>query len=122
MVTAKTKQSFKDSILKGEDEITVDNPELAKWVVLIHGIKQLAWSIAIVAVAAGLYTLLATAGASAPATAGLIASASAFVGFSGASAMVGLGLALGGATGLTTLRNKYKITQKGDGYVVLKRK
>lgn len=121
MVTSKSKQSLKDAVLRGEDEIKVDDPELAKWVVAAHAIKQLAWSAAIVLIAAGLYTLLGTGGAGAPVSAGLTASAAAIVGGAGAVAMIGLGTALG-VTGLKSIRSKYKITHKGEGYVVLKRK
>ena len=122
MVTVKSKHSFKNAILSGEEEITVDNPELAKWLVIIHAIKQLAWTAAIILIAAGIYSTLASGGAAAPATLGITAAASGFVGVSGATAMFGLGLALGGVAGLKTVRNKYKISQKGPGYVVLKMK
>lgn len=122
MVTVKSKQSLKGAIFSGEDEIKVDDPELAKWIVAIHGIKQVAWSIAIVSVAAGLYTLIGTGGAGAPATAGFAALTAGTVGVSGAGAMVGLGLALGGVAGLKTLRSNYKIVDKSSGTVTLKKK
>lgn len=122
MVTANSKQSFKDGILSGADEIKVTDPELARWVVAAHSIKQVAWAAAIVLIGAGLYSMLATAGASAPAAAGLTGVAAGVVGLGGASAMVGLGLALGGVSGLNAMRNQYTIASKGEGYVVLKRK
>lgn len=122
MVTVKSKQSLKVAILSGEDEIRVDDPELAKWIIAIHAIKQIAWSIAIVSIAAGLYTLIGTGGLGAPATVGLTATAAGVVGFSGASGMVGLGIALGGVSGLKMLRNDYKITNKTSNFVILTRK
>ncbi|SUI79527.1 hypothetical protein [Shewanella baltica] len=122
MVTVKSKQSFKGAILSGEDEIKVDDPELAKWIIAIHAIKQLAWCAAIVVVAAGLYTLIGTGGVGAPITAGLTASAAGIVGLSGATAMVSLGVTMGGITGLKMLRNDYKITDKTSSTVTLKKK
>ena len=122
MTTVKSKQSFKNAVLSGEEEIKVDDPELAKWLVAIHAIKQLAWAAAIVLIAAGIYGTLATGGTAAPAALGFTAAASGIVGMSGATAMVGLGLALGGVSGLKIVRSKYKISEKGAGYVVLKKK
>ncbi|EGQ9194737.1 hypothetical protein KIP00_16685 [Vibrio sp. B513a] len=122
MVTVKSKQSLKGAIFSGEDEIKVDDPELAKWIIAIYAIKQVAWCAAIVVVAAGLYTLIGTGGVGAPITAGLTASAAGIVGFSGASAMVGLGVAMGGIAGLKLLRNDYKITEKTSNTVTLKKK
>ncbi|HCG7136977.1 TPA: hypothetical protein NJ337_004624 [Vibrio parahaemolyticus] len=122
MVTVKSKQSLKGAIFSGEDEIKVDDPELAKWIIAIYAIKQVAWCAAIVVVAAGLYTLIGTGGVGAPITAGLTASAAGIVGFRGASAMVGLGVAMGGIAGLKLLRNDYKITEKTSNTVTLKKK
>ncbi|EKA6057187.1 MULTISPECIES: hypothetical protein [Vibrio harveyi group] len=122
MVTVKSKQSLKGAIFSGEDEIKVDDPELAKWIIAIYAIKQVAWCAAIVVVAAGLYTLIGTGGMGAPITAGLTASAAGIVGFSGASAMVGLGVAMGGIAGLKLLRNDYEITEKTSNTVTLKKK
>ncbi|MBL4829462.1 MAG: hypothetical protein JKY55_06205 [Aliivibrio sp.] len=122
MVTVKSKQSLNGAIFSGEDEIRVEDPKLAKWIIAIHAIKQVAWSIAIVVIAAGIYTLIGTGGVGAPATAGLTAAATSIVGFSGASGMIGLGLALGGIKGLKVLRNDYKITDKSSSSVTLKKK
>ena len=134
MVTVKSKQSFKDGIASGEDEIRVENPELAKWIVLIHGIKQPAWAVSIVLVGAGIYSTLAapaTGGSTVPIAAAADALAlgilgasagSAAAGAASISAMLGIGITLGGVTGLITLRKKYKITEKGSGFVVLKKK
>jgi len=122
LVTVKSKQSLKGAIFSGEDEIKVDDPELAKWIIAIYAIKQVAWCAAIVVVAAGLYTLIGTGGMGAPITAGLTASAAGIVGFSGASAMVGLGVAMGGIAGLKLLRNDYEITEKTSNTVTLKKK
>jgi hypothetical protein len=120
--TVKSKQSFKRAVLSGEEEIKVDEPELAKWLVAVHAIKQLAWTVAIVLVATGIYSALASGGAAAPGALGATALATGVVGVGGATAMVGLGLALGGVAGLKAVRSKYRITEKGQGYVVLKRK
>ena len=122
MTTVKSKQSFSKAVLSGEEEIKVDDPQLAKWLVAIHAIKQLAWAAAIVLIAAGLYVALASGGTAAPASLAITAAASGIVGIGGATAMVGLGLALGGVTGLKAVRKKYRITDKGPGYVVLKRR
>jgi hypothetical protein len=119
MVTANSKQSFKDGILSGADEIKVTDPDLAKWIVAAHAIKQVAWSIAIVLIGAGLYSMLASAGSTVPAAAALTGVAASVVGISGAGAMVGLGLALGGVSALNTMRNNYAITQKCDKFIVL---
>lgn len=121
MVTIKSKQSFKAALFAGEDEIKVDDPQLAKWVVIIHGIKQFAWCVGIVLISGGIYTLLVSGGTAAPATAAGFASAAAIVGTGGATAMVALGMALG-VTSLKALREKYKIKEKGEGYVILARK
>ena len=99
MITVSSKQDFKHAILSGADEINVADPELAKWVVIAHAIKQTAWAIAIVLIAAGLYSMLATVGTAAPASALVSGLAASAVGVSGASAMVSLGLVLGGVSG-----------------------
>ena len=122
LITVKSKQSLKGAIFSGEDEIKVDDPELAKWIIAIYAIKQLAWCAAIFVVAAGLYTLIGTGGLGAPVTAGLTASAAGIVGLSGASAMVGLGVAMGGVAGLKMLRNDYVIVDKTSSTVTLKKK
>jgi len=122
MVHVKSKQAFKDSVLSGEDEIRVDDPELAKWIVIIHGIKQFAWSCAIIMVAAGIYSLLSSAGTAAPATVGFTAVSTGIVGLSGFSAMIGLGMVFGGVAGLKILRSDYKIIEKGTDFVILKHK
>ncbi len=131
MVTVKSKQAFKGSVFSGEEEIRVEDPKLAKWLVAIHGMKQAAWAASIVLVGAGIYASLASGGAAAPAAAAADAAAVGIAGLTagglgaGASAvgaMIGLGLALGGAAGLVTVRSKYKIAEKGDGYVVLRKK
>lgn len=122
MVTVNSKQAFKEGLLSGEDEIRVEDPQLAKWVVVIHGIKQTLWGIAIVIVAAGLYVLLATGGVGAPEAGVAGLAATGVVGVSGATAMVGLGIALGGIAALKTVREKYKIADKGPGYVLLRKK
>ena len=120
--TVKSKQSFKNAVLSGEEEIKVDEPELAKWLVAVHAIKQLAWAVAIILIASGIYSILASGGVATPGAVGLTALATGVVGVSGATAMVGLGLALGGVAALKTVRSKYRISEKGQGYVVLKRK
>lgn len=122
MVTVKSKQSFRECVISGEDEIRVENPELAKWVVAAHAIKQVAWAAAIVLVSAGIYSLLATGGASGSASAALVGLTAGIVGFSGATAMVGLAITLGGIAGLKSIRSNYRISEKGNGYVVLQRK
>ncbi len=122
MITVKSKHSFKKAVLSGEEEIKVDDPELAKWLLAIHAIKQFAWAAAIVLIAGGIYGTLASGGTAAPVALGLTAAASGIVGVSGATAMIGLGIALGGVTGLKSVRSKYKISKKGPGYVVLKMK
>jgi hypothetical protein len=66
--------------------------------------------------------LIGTGGVGAPITAGLTASAAGIVGLSGASAMIGLGVTMGGITGLKMLRNDYKITDKTSSTVTLKKK
>ncbi len=122
MVTVKSKQSFKNAVLTGEDEIKVEDPQLAKWIVIIHGIKQFAWAVAIVSVAVAIAILIGSGGTGAPASALVSGPAAIAVGSGGIAAMVGLGVTLGGVAGLVTLRNRYRIKEKGSGFVVIKKK
>ena len=143
MVKVTSKQSFKNAILSGEEEIQVDNPELAKWIVAVHAMKQGAWCIAILlistGVAAGIVLTVSSGGAAAGgaaaggaaisgltagigATNGLLSSIAATTGLSGAVTLIGLGATLGGIAGIKTIKNKYKIKEKGEGYIILKHK
>ncbi|WP_345992384.1 hypothetical protein [Sulfurimonas sp. HSL-1716] len=125
MVEVKSKQTLKDAILSGEDEIKVDNPELEKWIILIHGIKQVTWSVAICLVAAGIYSLLATpatGGSTTPVSAIAAGGVSVLIGMPAAIAMISLGVVMGGIVGLKAIRNNYRIMSKTPGALILKRK
>lgn len=130
MVEVKTKQELRNAILHGEDEIKVDNPKLEKWIIIIHGIKQGAWAVAILMVAAGITAAIiiiaGSGGTGAPVGAvSLVAAtggASTVVGMSAAIAMVGLGIALGGVNGLKAIREKYQLKSKQKGNLVLSKK
>jgi len=122
VVKVTSNQELKGAILSGEDVIEVDDPDLAEKIVRVHAIKQYAWSIAIVSIAAGITFKLVTGGVGAPATFALTSGAAAIVGPSAAYSMVSLALTLGGVTGLTTLRNNYKIGSKSEGKVLLRKK
>jgi len=130
VVEVKTKQQLKAAILSGADEIKVDNPKLEKWIIIIHGIKQCAWAVAIVLIAGGITAAIiitaGSGGAGAPAGAaslfGTIGAASTVVGLPAAIAMASLGVALGGVNGLKAIREKYQIKSKTKGNLVLSRK
>jgi hypothetical protein len=130
MVEVRTKQGLKRAILSGEDEIKIINPKLEKWILLIHGIKQAAWAVAIVMVAAGITTAIvitaASGGVAAPVAgaSGLAATGGAalVVGIPAAIAMVSLGIALGGVSGLKAIRENYRVKSKKKGNLVLSKK
>jgi len=130
MIEVKTKQELKNAILSGADEIKVDNPELERALLRIFAIKQYAWSAAIVLVGGGISAAIvifaASAGAGSPVSTGLVMStaggAATIVGLPAATAMISLGIVMGGVAGLKTIREKYQVKSKEKGNLVLCKK
>ena len=122
MVRIKTKQSFKSAIADGEDKIKVEDWQLAKWIVRIYGIRPAVWSIAASSIAAVIVVDVATGGTGSIASALVFAPAIFIIGIRNLTAMVSLGTALGGITGLNVLRKDYRIARRGKDYVIIERK
>ena len=122
MVTVKTKDELASAINDNEIEIVIVNKELGRSVCRIKATGNVAWLVAAGAIGVAITSVLATAG-----TIGTVVAAPSFVaataslgGISVATAAVGIGVAGGGIAVLNKLRN-YKISEKSDGRVVLKR-
>lgn len=114
MVIVKTKQQFKDAILTEKDEIRIENPKLAKWVLIIISSKPLAWYSVIGTLTAAALTSIPTSGASI-----LIVFAVGGIALTSAFKVLGI---LGSIGKLNSLKNDYRVAEKEDSYIVLKKR
>ncbi|MCI4451865.1 hypothetical protein [Klebsiella variicola] len=121
-----TPKELGKAIKEDRDTITIEG-SLAKTTVKIHATGKVAWAIAFaaigIAVVAAMATL-ATGGTSAPTTGTTAAlsagGAAAILGSSATSAAIYIAIAAGGVGALTKLR-RYKVVEKSDSRLVLKK-
>lgn len=114
--------------IKNEQDTLIIEGNLAKSTFRIHATGKVAWAIAIGAITiavASVMATIATGGTATPATgtaAALTAGgAAAILGSSATSAAIYIAVAAGGVGALTKIR-KYKIIEKNDSRLVLKRR
>ena len=103
----------------GSDSIEIEG-DLVKKVLKIKATGKVAWAIAIGGIGVAVAVLVSTGGAGAPASGLIGGSAVAILGLPTAISAVSIAFAAGGVGALNKLR-KYKIIEKGDNRVVLKR-
>lgn len=121
--------------IKAEKETIEIEGDLAAKVIRIKATGKVAWGVAAAALGIGVFAIVHTPHATvATAPAGGVGGAISFTGGAvstgAAGAILGpaaitaltIAVAAGGIGALTTLRNKYKITNKSKGHVVLKKK
>lgn len=126
----KTERELGEALKSGEDTIYVEG-RLGKAVIVIKATGKIAWAVCAISLTVAILSYMATVptvainppAAGAKALLGTISvGASATVLGNATVAAVLIGVAAGGIGGLTTLRDRYKIAEKNDNYLVLKRK
>lgn len=126
----KTEKELAEAIKNNEDTIYIEG-NLKDKVVRIKATGKVAWGVCAASLAAAIifYSVTAPTMAVNPPFAGVeaftgtvaVGAATTVLGTSAISAVV-IGVAAGGIGALTTLRDGYKIIEKSDKYVKLKRK
>ena len=126
----KTEKELAEAIKNNEDTIYIEG-NLKDKVIRIKATGKVAWGVCAASLAAAIifYSVTAPAMAVNPPVAGVgaftgtvaVGAATTVLGTSAISAVV-IGVAAGGIGALTTLRDGYKIIEKSDKYVKLKRK
>lgn len=127
----KTAKDFADSIKNNDDTIIIEG-DLRKGVLRIKAIGPIAWGVCAVSLAIAIALLLTAptatvvatpVGGAALAAHGVIASSAAAATLGSAVVpAVAIGVCSGGIGALNTLRDKYKIVEKNNKYIKLKRK
>jgi len=118
--TVRTEKELGAALKAEEDEIVVEI-ELAGKVIRIKATGNIAWTLAIGAIAVAVTATIASGGVGAPA--GLVALGPAALAIGGPAVVasaVSIAVAAGGVGALNSLR-KYKMTKLSDGRVLLKR-
>lgn len=125
-----TEKELAEAIKNNEDTIYIEG-NLKDKVIRIKATGKVAWGVCAASLAAAIifYSVTAPTMAVNPAAAGVeaftgtvaVGAATTVLGTSAISAVV-IGVAAGGIGALTTLRDGYKIIEKSDKYVKLKRK
>lgn len=125
-----TEKELSSAVKNKEDEIIIEG-DLAKKVFLIKATGKAAWAVCAVSLVVAITAIhAASAAAIVLPPAGLSSVAASFVmatpaavilGPAAASAVV-LGVCAGGVGVLNTIRDKYRIAEKGEKYLKLKRK
>lgn len=125
-----TEKELAEAIKNNEDTIYIEG-NLKDKVIRIKATGKVAWGVCAASLAAAIifYSVTAPAMAVNPPVAGVgaftgtvaVGAATTVLGTSAISAVV-IGVAAGGIGALTTLRDGYKIIEKSDKYVKLKRK
>ncbi|MGG4733426.1 hypothetical protein [Leclercia adecarboxylata] len=132
MVTVTTEKELQAAIKSKEPSIEIEG-DLANKTFKIHATGNVAWLVvagALVITAGAAFVTLGTGGAATPATtpvAGLTAAgATAVLGIGATSSAISIIVASGGVTAgmatLKALRGKYKIVDKSEGRLILKRR
>lgn len=119
----KTAKEFADAVKNNEEKIVIEG-NLKDGVLRIKATGAVAWGVCIASLAVAITAIaLAPAGGGAPAGAAFVMAtpAAATLGAAVVPA-VAIGVCAGGVGVLNTLRDKYKIVEKTDKYITLKRK
>lgn len=122
MAKVRTKDELVKAINNNEFEITITNDELGRSVIRIKAVGAVAWLAAVGAIGVAITSMVSTGGTigSVVAAPSFAVAATSLGGISVATAAVGIGVAGGGIAVLNKLRD-YKIVEKSDGKVILRR-
>ena len=126
-----TEKELSAAIKSKKDEILIEG-DLKEHVIRIKATGKVAWTVCAGSLAAAIAFYIATPAATVAATpagggaallggTAMTAVAATALGSAAVPAVL-IGVAAGGVGALTTLRNKYKIVEKGEKYLKLKRK
>lgn len=130
-VNCKDPKELAEAIKNNEDTIYIEG-DLKKAVIRIKATGKIAWGVCFAALATAIVAILATPGLAV--TTGGVGGAMSFAGSVSMSAVaaatlgsavapaIAIGIAAGGAGVLNLLRDKYKIVDKNDKFIELKRK
>lgn len=135
MTTVTTSSELGKAIKRNESTIIIEG-DLVNKVVRIKLIGPIAWTVAIGALGTAVYLYSATpatTAASAPvggaggvisfgAASGAAAVAATTMGVGATSVAIGVAIAAGGVAAVTALRNKYRIQERSNNRLVLKKK
>ena len=126
MVVCKTLKELGKAIKNNEDEIYLEIT-IGEIVLKIRAVGKVAWAVCAVALTVSIASIVATVAVPPAAPAAAIpegAAAVAAVSILGSAAIpaVSIGVAAGGIGGLVALREKYKVVEKDDKHIILKRK
>lgn len=135
MSTVTTKNALANATKRGESEIVIEG-DLANQVYRIKLVGPIAWGVAIFSIGGAVYLYLATPAAtvvSAPvggaggtlsfgAGSAIAVAAASTIGINATIAAIGIAVAAGGIGVLTKLREQYKIVDKSQNRLVLKKK
>lgn len=119
----KTAKEFADAVKDNEENIVIEG-DLKNGILRIKATGKIAWGVCVASLAVAIAAVaVAPAGGGAPAGAGFVMAAPA-VATLGAAVVpaIAIGVCAGGVGVLNTLRDKYKIVEKTDEYITLKRK
>jgi len=119
----RTAKEFADAMKNNEETITIEG-DLKNGVLRIKATGKVAWVVCVGSLAVAIGAMaIAPAGGGAPAGAALVMAtpAAAVLGTAVAPA-IAIGVCAGGIGVLNTLRDKYKIVEKTDEYITLKKK
>ncbi len=121
---ARTNEELGDALKSGENQIEIEG-DLAKKVITIKVSGQVAWAVALGAIAVAVIALIATlgaGGASAPVGADMALAATpatASIGTKATVAAIIIAVVAGGIGILTRLHSGYRIVKKDNGRVIL---
>lgn len=119
----KTAKEFADAVKNNEENIVIEG-DLKNGILRIKATGKIAWGVCVASLAVAIAAVaVAPVGGGAPAGAGFVMAAPA-VATLGAAVVpaIAIGVCAGGVGVLNTLRDKYKIVEKTDEYITLKRK
>lgn len=119
MKTVRTEEELATA-MKNEEPMIEIVGDLANKTIKIKATGSFAWGIAFAAI--GVAVGMAMTGVGLPAAVASAGVATAFLGTGAVSTAIVLGVAAGGAGILSSLRDDYKILEKGSGRVILKRR
>ncbi|MCI9507838.1 MAG: adhesin [Oscillospiraceae bacterium] len=119
----RTAKEFAEAVKNNEEYITIEG-DLKNGILRIKATGKVAWGVCVASLAVAITAIaVAPAGGGAPAGAGLVmaAPAAATLGTAVVPA-IAIGVCAGGVGVLNALRDKYRIVEKNDKYITLKRK
>lgn len=119
----RTAQDFADAVKSNEEKIIIEG-DLKNAIFKIKATGKVAWAVCIASIAVAIAAIaVAPAAGGAPAGAALVMAGPAAATL-GAAAVPAVAIAVcaGGVGVLNTLRDKYKIVEKTDEYIILERK